>query len=123
MADIDVSELLSDPDFLDTVSLIIRSSTVTGGRNVLSETITNNVNMIIQPASGKDIAKLPEGARGFETIAIWYKGELSSLRQNGYSDIIVWNTKRYEVQHVEPFGNWGSGYYKCIATLTKVGNG
>jgi hypothetical protein len=123
MAGIDVSELLSDPDFLDSVSLITRQSTLTGGRNVLSETITPNVSMVVQPASGSDLKKLPEGVRGSETISVWYKGELSSLRQNGYSDIIVWNTKRYEVMHVEPFGNWGSGYYKGIATLTKVGNG
>jgi len=123
MADINISELLSDPDFLDTVTLITRGTTLVKGRNVLSDTPVPNVSMVIQPASGSDLKKLPEGVRGSETISVWYRGELSSLRQNGYSDIIVWNTKRYEVMHVEPFGNWGNGYYKGIATLTKVGNG
>jgi hypothetical protein len=123
MAGIDVSELLNDPDFTDKVTLITRALTLVDGRTSLVENIIPNLSMSIQPASGSDLKKLPEGARGSEALAVWYQGELASLRQNGYSDIIVWNNKRYEVQHVEPYGNWGNGYYKGIATLTKVGNG
>ena len=123
MANIDVSELMTDPDFTDVVELITRTPVLTKGIQSFTEATPEPVVMVVQPASGEDLEKVPEASRGHETKTFFYKGILSSLRQNGYSDIIVFQGNRFEVLFVEPWGNWGVGYYKGIATRTKVGNG
>ncbi|MCK4883532.1 MAG: hypothetical protein KAS30_01550 [Candidatus Diapherotrites archaeon] len=123
MAGIDVSELMTDPDFTDVVDLITRASSLAKGVNTLVETTISGVIMVVQPASGQDLEKVPESARGHETRNFYYSGTLSSLRQNGYSDIIVYGGNRFEVLFVEPWGNWGNGYTKGIATKKAIGNG
>ena len=60
---------------------------------------------------------------GTNTKTFYYSGTLSSMRQDGYSDIIIFGGNRFEVQQVEPWGNWGNGYTKGIATKKAVGNG
>jgi len=123
MATLNVSHLMTDTTFADTVSLVTRTSTLTKGVNSLAETTVSGLLMVVQPASGFDLEKVPESARGHENLAFFYSGTLSSQRQNGYSDIIIHQGKRYEVQFVESWGHYGTGYCKAIATRQQVGNG
>lgn len=112
MANIDVSDLLLDPDFVSTVTLIRRSATVDGhGENVLTETIVPNVLMSVQGAKEESLARMPEGARLTDIITVFYRGQLTAEAENGYGDVIVWNGKRYQVKVVpQNFMNFGAGF-------------
>lgn len=123
MAQIDVSEVVTDPDFLDAVSLVRRTSVVnSSGRNVLAES-SSSVYMVVQPASPDDLQRLPDSVRRRDAITVWYVGELSADADGQYPDIVVWNSKRYQVQTADPFGNWatGSGYTEAVCTLIEAG--
>lgn len=71
----------------------------------------------IQPASGRDLQRLPEGLRTFETRVIYTTTELFTQGPNQAPDIVAVEGFAYEVQMVEQWGNVGS-YFKAIAQKT-----
>lgn len=121
MALIDVSELLTDPDFTNTVTLIRRSSTVNSyGENVMVET-SSTITAVVQGANAESLERVPEGARLSDLIDVYYKGALHAESPGGYADVIVWDGKRYQVfEVVEDFMNFGAGFTKAICKLEAV---
>ena len=121
MALIDVSELLTDPDFTNTVTLIRRSSTVdTYGENTMAET-SSSITAVVQGANTESLERVPEGARLSDLIDVYYKGQLTAESPGGYADIIVWQGKRYQVfEVVEDFMNYGAGFTKAVCKLEAV---
>ena len=121
MALIDVSELLTDPDFTNTVTLIRRASTVnTYGENIMTET-QSTITAVVQGANTESLERVPEGARLSDLIDVYYKGQLTAESPSGYADIIVWGGKRYQVfEVVEDFMNFGAGFTKAVCKLEAV---
>lgn len=121
MALIDVSELLTDPDFTNTVTLIRRASTVnTYGENAMTET-QSTITAVVQGANTESLERVPEGARLSDLIDVYYKGQLTAESPSGYADIIVWGGKRYQVfEVVEDFMNFGAGFTKAVCKLEAV---
>jgi hypothetical protein len=121
MALIDVSELLTDPDFTNTATLIRRSSTVnTYGENTMVET-SSSITAVVQGANTESLERVPEGARLSDLIDVYYKGQLTAESPGGYADIIVWQGKRYQVfEVVEDFMNYGAGFTKAVCKLEAV---
>ncbi len=121
MALIDVSELLTDPDFTNTVTLIRRDSTVnTYGENVMTET-QSTITAVVQGANTESLERVPEGARLSDLIDVYYKGQLTAESPSGYADVIVWGGKRYQVfEVVEDFMNFGAGFTKAVCKLEAV---
>lgn len=123
MALIDVSDLLRDPDFTNVVTLIRRSVSInTHGENVMSETSCPIV-ASVQGLNSEDIVKLPEGARLSDVITVFYRGDLQPESKGGYSDIIVWQGRRYQVKTIdENFINFGAGFTRAICVMEEVSN-
>lgn len=121
MALIDVSELLTDPDFTNTVTLIRRASTVnTHGENTMVET-SSSITAVVQGANTESLERVPEGARLSDLIDVYYKGQLTAESPSGYADVIVWGGKRYQVfEVVEDFMNFGAGFTKAVCKLEAV---
>ncbi len=111
MAEIDVTELLYDPDFVDPCVLVHRTASVNSyGENVTIETRQPTIGSI-QPASGKTIQRLPEAMRVANISSFWIKAGIVSDGSGGkYPDIIVFKNKRYQVQTVLDYSNWGAGW-------------
>lgn len=123
MALIDVSDLLRDPDFTNIVGLIRRSSSINGhGEHVMAETACNIV-ASVQGVNAEDIARLPEGARLSDIITVYYRGDLQPESKGGYSDLIIWQGRRYTVKTVdENFMNFGAGYTRALCVMEAVNN-
>lgn len=110
MAQIDVSDLLSDPDFIDPVQLIRRVSAINAyGENVLTETTISTYGNI-QPASNKSIQRLPEALRIGDVRDFYLRLEIVLDGSTAYPDILVFGGKRFEVQTAAPWMNYGSGW-------------
>jgi hypothetical protein len=121
MAMIDVSEILLDPDFGNTVSLITRAASVNEyGEGVLAETAIN-VRVVVEQEGSEMMARLPEGARLSDYITVYYRGKLSAERAGGYADVVVWDGKRYQVKEVaENYLNFGAGFTKAICQIEDI---
>lgn len=124
MADIDVTELLTDPDFADQYGIIVRSATISAkGRNELTEQPLVTVTGVVQDADQETLNKYPDLATLSNVIAVWYKGRLNCESVDGYSDVILWKGKRYEAAVIdEDWMNYGAGWTKALCTLQKVNN-
>lgn len=117
MAQIDVSDLLSDPDFIDPVQVIRRVATVNSrGENVIVET-TIDTFASVQPASSKVIQRLPEALRMADVRSFYLRLEIVQDSSTAYPDVMVFKGKRFQIQTAAPWGNWGSGWNEgvCVA--------
>ena len=123
MAKIDVTDIVNDPDFVDCISIIRRTSTVgTNGRNTTVETPIA-ARGIVQAVKGNDLARLPEGARISEYISVFTQTPVYIDNATpGYSDLILWNGLRYRVTVVSPWLNWGRGWVRadCVMELPSL---
>lgn len=116
MAQLDITELLSDPDFVDAISLITRTPTIDSkGENSLSESSLNSIGSV-QPADVRTVMKLPEEFRVANLCSFWYKGKIIASEAGKYSSILVFKGQRYQVQTVADWTNWGAGWSEgtCI---------
>jgi hypothetical protein len=119
---IDVSELMDDPDFLspDPVSVERRASVVNGfGENVLTPTVTP-IQCIVQPGAGDQLELLPEAVRYREAITVWSRFEFMSESPGGYSDVVLYRGKRFQVMIRDRWNSQGNGYSRAVATLEGV---
>jgi len=118
MAEIDVSELLTDPDFVDDLSVIRRTAAVNSrGENVVSEPTTIATVGSVQPAPTKQIQRLPESLRVSDVRAFFINLPLIQDGDSAYPDIIVYGGKRFQVISAAPWLNFGEGWNEglCVA--------
>jgi hypothetical protein len=119
MALIDVAELMTDPDFVDQMSIIHRAPTVNDlGENELVEKCVYTVGSV-QPTSGKTIQRLPEALRAANVKSFWIKGNIISSGDCKYPDILVFKNSRYQVQMVFDWTNWGQGWTEGVCVMEK----
>ncbi len=119
MAQIDVTDILSDPDFVDKIALVTRVPSVNSyGENILNESKLDTIGSV-QPASGRAINRLPEALRVANISSFWFKGKIVASEPGKYSSILVFKGQRYQVQTVQDWSNWGSGWCEgtCVAEV------
>lgn len=83
------------------------------GRLLPATTSTLQVRACFQPASGRDLQRLPEGFRSSEVLAGWVTSTMQM------QDVVTVDGEAYEVQHIERWGQLGN-YTKVLAL--KVGD-
>lgn len=119
MAQIDVTELLSDPDFVDPIVLVDRKAQITSlGQSVITESPCNSYGSV-QPASGRAIQRLPEALRVANMSSFWFKGLIVASAPGRYTSVLVFKGRRYQVVTVFDWTNWGQGWCEglCVAEL------
>lgn len=117
MAQVDVTELLTDPDFVDVIGLITRVPMVNSlGENTIQESSITSVGSV-QPASGRTIQRLPEALRVANVSSFWFKGKIIASEAGKYPSLLTFKGARYQVQMVFDWTNWGEGWCEgtCIA--------
>lgn len=119
MSLIDVTELLSDPDFVDAVQVIDRGTRVnSAGENDLDEEPYDTVGAV-QPASGKVVNRLPDALRVANVMSFWIQGEITAAKPGEYSCLLVFKGRRYQVQTVFDWTAAGAGWCEgtCVAQV------
>lgn len=117
MANLDVSDLLLDPDFVDRMLISRRTYTINDyGQNVLSEVLLPTVGSI-QPANAKELTRVPDDLQQRDVRAFYVKAELITDGNGKYPDVLVFKAKRFQIISVEPWNNFGQGWNKglCVA--------
>lgn len=118
MPTIDVSELITDPDFAQSFSLIRTTGEFINGRwtETLEETLTRTG--VIAPAGAKELRQLPEADRVEGAISIFTKEIMYITSDTGVlrsSDKISWQGHLYKIISVENWSDWGDGFYHALA--------
>lgn len=117
MSQIDVSEVMSDPDFTSTITLRrpVTASFAADGSSVTTYAADVPVTAIVQPADAEQIATLPEGSRGPGAIkSIWSATELRMGDGKTFeSDVLVIDGLSFKVVGEERWVE--NGYYFVLA--------
>lgn len=93
----------------DQVQRSRRSGDFVDGIYVPGDAVVSTLMVSVQPASGRDMLRLPEGQRGSEIIKIFAQAadELRVSAPGVMADLIVWRGATYEVQQLIPSaGDW-----------------
>lgn len=117
MTNINVKELITDPDFAQNFSIERHSQ---GGfvDGLYSSTVsTINVYGIVQPYQPKTVEYSQNGDQITGDIKIWLLQQIFTTRddtsESGISDIIVYKGERYKVTYVK---DWiYHGYWSAVA--------
>lgn len=114
---LDVSDVLFDPDFADTITVYRQAVTVgDDGRAVRAET-TIATGAVITPDKFSTLQRLAEGSNVSETITVTTQFRLTSSADGYDADEILWNGKRYVVIAVGDCTRYGAGFIEASASL------
>lgn len=119
MPDLDVTDILGDPDIAGDPIIIIRAK-----RNVDANGLTVDAPYQIstygniQPASGQQLRQLPEEQRTEATISAFVPVPLIPLSTSNAPDRILYDGQTYRVVTANPYGHYGAGYWQAICQLT-----
>lgn len=85
---------------------------VENGRFRPGPTETFEVRASIQPLTGEQLLRLPEGERTRERIIIFTAAQLRTTRQSevAMADRVAYRGEQFEVESVEAW----AGYYRCV---------
>jgi hypothetical protein len=109
---IDLSDIVSDPDFAQPFQ-IKRSSGQFARGGYRSTPTTIDAVGVIRPAASQDIEVLPEGDRALGMMTFWSATEMHTTSTTGTSDVLTYRGDDYRVLQVMPSGDFG--YWKAIA--------
>ena len=111
MPNVDVTQLFIDPDFASPLLWTTVTETVDDhGRAQFASTQTTIVG-VIQPASGRTLAMLPDLVLTSGAVEVWCTADLKESAQGRAPDEICWLGQTYTVTHVDPWRNEGTGTF------------
>lgn len=113
---LDVSDILLDPDFADTVTLTRTTTTVVNGRAVRSGADTT-ISAVVTSGSGDTLDRLAEGRMRHGSITIHTQTRLYAGQGNIDADEITYRGQRYTVTSVNDYSAYGAGFVAAEAEL------
>lgn len=111
---INVSEIVTDPDFAQTLTIQRSAGRFASGGFVNTTTSLNAAGVVVVAAE-EDLEQIGEGDRVvgamefYTTVPIY---ETRTGAKEGLSDVIAWNGQQYRLAKVWPWRDYG--YYRAI---------
>lgn len=111
MADIDVTDLLEDPDFTSTFNVIRRPDAVgNNGRSVIAEETIQDVEGYVMSDKPDNNERRDDSQMTMWVIDIATTFPLRGATEGGQPDIVVWEGTRFTVTNVRRHATWGRGW-------------
>lgn len=119
MAQLDVTELMTDPDFVDVMFQVSRKSATNSYGEIIITECRNKTVGSVQPADGKTVERLPEAERISNLMSFWINGTIVAAEPGKYTDILIFKGQRFQVKNVFDWTTWGRGWCEglCVAEI------
>lgn len=117
---LDVSDLLTDPDFMDHF-VVVRSVTTTDpdtGRGYEAQTAEDAFG-VVTSGSGMNLVRGSDAARGDGTITVHTTYQLTEgSREDGTdADIVQWRGRSWTVVKIDDYSRYGAGFVVATCSL------
>jgi len=121
MALLDVTEVLLDPDFMDTSLSVLRiAQSVGNDGNSVNTPSTSPFAGVITSNTGEILYRLPEGERLADNIMIHTIFRLQDGQSGFTADIINWQGRQWTVSNVNDYSHFGRGFVAALCDLIPV---
>ncbi|MFV5443337.1 hypothetical protein [Acinetobacter oleivorans] len=122
MANLDVSDVLLDPDFMEMGIVCKRTEVIVGNNGRSQETITNtSFSGVVTTNNGIKMDRRADGTLIKGAINIHTQFALIQGDANNKADEITWKGKTYIVTQVLDNLHYGQGFIKAICELKPLG--
>lgn len=114
---LDVSDVLADPLFADTLTLYRTTETVgSNGRTSVTQA-TSTFSAVVTSANGKELERLPEADRVKGGIIVHTVTRLVNGGGNLAPDEILYLGDRYTVVSLNDYSRYGVGFVAALCVL------
>lgn len=122
MANLDLSDVLLDPDFM-TMDLVCKRLAVSVGNNGRSNKSEQSFQFsgVVTTNNGQNMDRREDGTLIKGAINIHTRTELTAGDTNNQADEITWKGKTYYVVQVLDNLHYGIGFNKAICELKPLG--
>ncbi len=122
MANLDVSDVLLDPDFMSRGLICTRIAVIVGdnGRPQKTET-KHQFNAVVTTNSGMNMDRREDGTLIKGAINIHSRFALSAGDSESQADKVLWQGREYIVSQVLSNTHYGRGFIKAICELKPLG--
>lgn len=108
---LDVSDVLTDPDFVSRDLVRARRAETVGNDGIASYVDDRLAFVGVVTNGGGDIlARLADAQYVRGTITIHTRADLSTAAPGRDADIVEWRGRRYTVTEVQDYGHFGRGF-------------
>lgn len=122
MANLDVSDVLLDPDFMDTGIICNRTSVIVGNNGrAQGSTTSTPFSGVVTTNNGLKMDRREDGTLIKGAINIHTQFALTSGDAKNKADEIIWKGKTYIVSQVLDNLHYGQGFIKAICELKPLG--
>lgn len=120
MAQLDLSDVLEDPDFNDIFYRLVMEQTVDDhGEASNTEKKTRCIG-VITSSSGDKIVRKPDGSFVTGTITIHTKTRLKDGKDGFDADVVMWKNTKYNVILVNDYSHVGRGFVAATCELAPL---
>ena len=121
MPNLDVSDVLLDPDFMSKGIVCKRTAVVMGDDGRPETTVTNHkFNGVVTSNDGFKLDRQPDGTIIKGAINIHTRFVLTEGDASHQADEITWQGRDYIVLQTKPNLQYGRGFTKAICTLKPI---
>ena len=121
MPNLDVSDVLLDPDFMSKGVVCTRTAVIIGGNGRSQTTVTTHTfNAVVTSNDGFKLDRKPDGTVIKGAINIHTRFVLNEGDEGHQADEIKWQGRDYIVSQTLPNLQYGRGFIKAICTLKPI---
>ncbi|NTA27399.1 hypothetical protein [Allorhizobium ampelinum] len=120
MAGLDVSDLLSDPDFCDDFT--VTRSVETIGSNGRSTYVTSDFTLtgVVTGDGGAILRQFPEATNIGNSLMFHTVERLVLETDTTSADVVTWHGRTYKITNQRDYGNFGQGIYISVGTMIET---
>lgn len=117
---LDMTDVLLDPDFLDTSLVRVTQTQVDAGHGrVTNAQVTTPFAGVVSMDAGAIMRRVPEGEYVTGSIMIYTLTRLGIKGDDKDADLVDWHGTRYRVQNVGDYSGYGAGFVWAICNPLK----
>ena len=122
MPNLDVTEVLSDPDFVDTFTVVSTTRVIGSDGNATSTAGSPRTGYGVVIPGKSSLRRLDDGSRVEAFIDVYTtfsltQGVKSTDTSSTAADVITWRGRRYTVAQVENWTGFGAGFVHASCDL------
>lgn len=118
MAQLDVTDILLDPDFMDLALICERlTQVITTDGLAVNTPVQTPFSAVVTSDKGDMLVRLAAGERVEGSITLHTPFRLIDGNAGQTADIVQWAGRRYTVSHVDDYSHFGRGFIAATCDL------